>query len=83
MRSRSLAHKLSCINHLVQIDGAKQQWAKEKNKAANDVPTWNDLTPYLGTGHDTTIFVCPDGGIYTLGSMSETPKCSIPGHKLD
>jgi hypothetical protein len=83
MRSRSLAHQNSCINHLVQIDGAKQQWAKDNNKNSSDVPKWNDLKPYFGNGRDSTSFVCPDGGSYTLGKVSEAPKCSIPGHELN
>ena len=82
-RARSLAHTNSCINHLAQIDGAKQQWAKDNNKNANDVPTWNDLGPYMGRGRDSMILVCPDGGIYTLARVQEAPKCSIPGHVLN
>ena len=35
MRARSLAHTSNCINHLAQIDGAKQMWAKENNKNPN------------------------------------------------
>ena len=82
MRARSLAHTNWCINHLVGIDVAKQQWAKENKKGPNDVPTWNDLTPYLGKGA-STILVCPDGGTYTLGRVADAPKCSIPGHVLN
>jgi hypothetical protein len=26
--------------------------------------------------------VCPAGGIYTIGAVSNAPACSIPGHKL-
>ena len=25
---------------------------------------------------------CPAGGLYTLGSVSEKPRCSIPGHTI-
>lgn len=26
--------------------------------------------------------VCPEGGVYTIGSIDEKPKCSISGHVL-
>jgi hypothetical protein len=79
MRARTMADMNTCLNHLQQIDGAKQLWAKEHNKNANDIPTWNDLKPYLGLPFP----VCPDGGIYTLGRVADAPKCSIPGHYLN
>ena len=82
VRARSVAHLNTCINHLQQIDGAKQMWAKENNKGPSDVPTWNDLTPYLGNG--TSMFlVCPDGGTYTPGRVADAPKCSFPNHRLN
>jgi hypothetical protein len=34
-----------CINNLRQIDGAKQQWALEKQKGTNDVPSATDISP--------------------------------------
>jgi chromosome segregation ATPase len=73
------ANTTACINNLRQIDVAKAQWALEKNKAPTDVPTVQDLTPYLKEG----IFpVCPDGGTYAINSMSDPPTCSITGHVL-
>jgi len=35
-------------NSLVYLDRAKYQWAPEKNKSEDAVPTLDDLTPYLG-----------------------------------
>jgi hypothetical protein len=77
VKARDTAQANTCINHLRQIDGAKQQWALEKGKQATDVPTWDDLKPYLGT-----IPHCPAGGTYTIGIVSNAPTCSIPGHAL-
>jgi len=37
----------SCVNNLRLLDGAKQQWALEKHKGTNDVPTMADLVPYM------------------------------------
>ena len=73
------AQRAACINNLRQIDAAKQQWALEYNKSATDVPTLNDLLPYLKDG----IFpACPAGGLYSINAMSESPTCSVPGHVL-
>jgi hypothetical protein len=35
-------------NSLFYLDQAKQQWATDKNKSENAVPTFADLAPYLG-----------------------------------
>jgi hypothetical protein len=71
----------SCLNHLRQIDGMKQQWAQANRKESSDVPTWADLESYLGSPH-AKIPTCPKGGIYKIGAVGEAPTCSIPGHKL-
>lgn len=69
----------ACINSLRQIDGAKQQWALEKNKTGDAVPTVRDLLPYLKDG----IFpVCPAGGAYSLNTVDAIPTCTIQGHAL-
>jgi len=70
----------TCINNLRLIDGAKQQWALEKNKTANDTPQPQDLLPYIG--RNGVFPQCPGGGRYTLNAVSIAPTCSIPGHTL-
>jgi hypothetical protein len=67
-----------CINNLRQIDGAKQQWALEKQKGTNDVPSVSDISAYL----HQEIPKCPVGGVYTLGQVGGSPRCSIAGHVL-
>jgi hypothetical protein len=62
------------------IDAAKQQWALEKNKTANDIPQPQDLLPYFGP--NAQLPQCPGGGRYTLNAVSIAPTCSIPGHML-
>ncbi len=69
-----------CVAHLKQIEGAKATWALEHRKQPTDVPTDSDLF-----GTNRYIFVkpkCPAGGNYTLGAVSENPRCSIPSHTL-
>jgi len=73
------ANAAACIANLRLIDSAKQQWALDKNKDPNSVPTEQDLLPYFKDG----VFpVCPDGGAYSLNSMAEAPACTIAGHVL-
>lgn len=68
-----------CIANLRLIYAAKQAWALEKNKTDADTPTEQDLLPYIKGG----VFpVCPSGGVYTIGSVSQVPTCSISSHVL-
>ena len=78
-QARVAANANACINNLRLLDAAKQQWALDKNKAAEAVPTSQELLPYLKDG----IFpVCPDGGVYSLNAVGEIPACSVQGHVL-
>jgi hypothetical protein len=84
--------KNACINNLRQIDGAKHQWALEhENEAATNIPTWKNVTPYLGRGVAGSLdFVyCPKdttkqcSNSYVLGDIKTSPKCKInPDHIL-
>lgn len=80
VKARATAQENTCINNLRMIDGAKQQWALEKNKKTGDVPTEDDLMPYLGQNGQFP--KCPQGGTYTIGAIGEAPTCSVPGHVL-
>jgi hypothetical protein len=71
-----------CISNLRLIDSAKQQWALENHGQIFDTPTMEDLKKYMGHALDGELPVCPDGGVYTPGTMGEKPTCSIPGHVL-
>jgi hypothetical protein len=68
-----------CIANLRLIDGAKQQWALEKQKPSGALLTAADLAPYLRTN---TLPACPAGGVYTLNPIGFPPMCNIPGHAL-
>jgi methyl-accepting chemotaxis protein len=72
------AQRNACINNLREIYAAKQEWALENNKTIGDLPTAQDLAPYLPNGFP----VCPSGGTYTIGAVGQLPTCSIPGHVL-
>jgi hypothetical protein len=74
---RTFIAQTSCINNLRQLEGAKLQWQSEKHKTTNDIPTLQDITPYLHLR-----IVCPEGGTYTIGRLGEPPKCSIGGNHV-
>ena len=78
-KAKQKAQTVNCVNNLRQIDYAKQAWAREQKKEANDLPTMSDLQPYLPNNKFPT---CPTGGVYTINSVSTTPECSNPKHVL-
>jgi hypothetical protein len=77
VKARATSQENACINNLRQIDAAKNEWALEKGKTTSDIPTREDLLPYLSKWP-----VCPAGGTYTIGPVSVKPTCSIPSHEL-
>jgi hypothetical protein len=77
VKARATSQQNACINNLRQLDAAKNEWALEKGKKEGDIPTQEDLLPYLRKWP-----VCPAGGTYTINAIGEQPTCSIPGHKL-
>jgi hypothetical protein len=80
LKSRLELRKKSCINNLLQMDGASVSWALEHSKKLGD-----DVDPAGIFGTDKYIRVppkCPSGGTYTLGPLGVGPKCSFPEHTL-
>jgi hypothetical protein len=68
-----------CRNNLQAIVELKNQWAVERNKTTNDIPTWDDLRPYFPDRWSNNIPTCPDGGVYNIGRIGAPPTCSIGG----
>ena len=69
-----------CYINLRLMTEAKATWAFEHKKLPGDVPQDAEL---FGKGRFIVQKpVCPKGGTYTLGTVNEEPKCSIPGHTL-
>ncbi len=73
VKARATAQKNSCIANLKQIDGAKQQWAVEAKQAATATPT--DAQIFAPDLYIRNKPLCPIGGTYTLGAVSEVPTC--------
>jgi hypothetical protein len=77
----------ACINNLRQIDAAENQFALEHHLTNGDAINFpNDLTPYIKLNSAGKIPGCPQGGIYHIGKVGETPTCSlsnaVPPHVL-
>ena len=75
LRSRTAAHKSSCINNLRQIDSAIQQWATEHRKPQNATVDFSDISPYLKGA-----VMCPSGGTsfsdsYMISTVEDLPTC--------
>jgi hypothetical protein len=80
IRARSETASNGCVNYLRQVDAVKQQWAMDYKKTTNDVPTWEDLSPYLPRWEQRSLNkLCPKGGIYVIGPVGKRPACSIGG----
>ncbi len=75
----AVLNQSTCLNNLRLIDGAKQQWALEKNKGSADRPSVRELLPYL---KDNVFPICPAGGIYFINAIEDLPTCSVRGHNL-
>jgi hypothetical protein len=74
IRARSTSASNACAIHLRQIEGAKEHWVVENRKTTNDIPSWDDIRPYLG--HEE-VPRRPDGGTYILGRVGDLPRCSL------
>lgn len=80
-RARQTAQAKSCQHNLKQLSGAKERWAMDNQKGADDTPAMSDLVvPGLYLKNTPA---CPNGGTYTIGRLSETPTCSIAGSAGD
>ncbi len=80
VKARNSAQHNFCINNLRMLDGAKQSWALEQHKTAEDEPSPKDLAPYLRT--DFSQLHCPQGGRYSINKVGQLPTCSVPNHVL-
>ena len=74
LRANQQSHLSSCRENLLKIDGAKEQWALEFNKARGAEVKLEELC-----GPDKYLYrtpVCPRGGEYIVGKIGEDPQCT-------
>jgi hypothetical protein len=81
--TRTTSAPNACINNLRLIDGAKQQWAREKGKGPEDTPAFSDIQPYLGRGKGGMPPTCPVDSnnnftsSYSINSVATKPTCKM------
>ena len=78
IKARSTSAANACVNNLRQIDAAANQFALEHcltNGAPINFP--DDLTPFIKLNSAGKISGCPQGGIYHISKVGETPTCSL------
>ena len=80
VRARVAAQTTSCINNLLAMNGAKEQWALEHRSVDGAVPADSELFGddlYLGKKPS-----CPARGTYQINGVGSDPLCSVQGHTL-
>jgi hypothetical protein len=78
IKARSTTAANACVNNLRQIDAAANEFALEKNlKAGEKINFPNNLTPYIKLNSQGKIPPCPQGGIYSIKKVGDTPTCSL------
>jgi hypothetical protein len=88
IKARSTSAMNPCINNLRQIDAAANEFALEHSKTNGEAINYpDDLTPYIKLNKDGKIPPCPQGGIYSIKKVGDTPTCSLgttvtPAHVL-
>lgn len=79
VRARTVGSRVSCWFNLSQINSATMYWASQQQPAPKGSPTWDDLASRL---EHTGPLLCPQGGVYTLGTANTPPTCTLPDHHL-
>jgi prepilin-type N-terminal cleavage/methylation domain-containing protein len=79
-KARDTARNKLCIENLVQIESAKQQWGLDYNKGDGDLPTRSDLIGIAS--YIRTLPECPGGGTYDIKPIGTSATCTISGHNL-
>jgi general secretion pathway protein G len=76
--ARQNAQARACINNLVKIDGAADQFALEQGKKTGDPIRFPaDLTPYIKLNAAGSLPGCPAGGTYSDNTVGGQPQCSL------
>jgi prepilin-type N-terminal cleavage/methylation domain-containing protein len=75
--AREKSQATTCRHILKEILGAKERWAMDHSKDAEDEPALAELAKpgvYL-----RGMPVCPSGGDYKVGKLAELPECNVGG----
>ncbi|MDB6025956.1 MAG: hypothetical protein JWM68_2179 [Verrucomicrobiales bacterium] len=77
-RRYKVEHARACISNLMQIDGAKLQWAIETSQPTNAAPSREQVALYILGGFPK----CSSGGTYEIKAINVNPTCTITNHVL-
>ena len=77
IKARESSRAKTCVANLRQVEAAKEQWAMEMKKGANDTPGWADLVG--ANAYMKAQPSCPSGGAYTINDVATDPTCSTGG----
>jgi prepilin-type N-terminal cleavage/methylation domain-containing protein len=79
LRARETSRARSCQENLTKIDGAKEQYALDRNLAHNAAISggWTDLVG--GTNYLKSQPTCSAGGTYTMNAIGTAPTCNYVG----
>ena len=78
IKARSASSSNPCINNLRQIDAAANEFALEHHLTnGSPINFPDDLTPYIKLTKDGKIPPCPQGGVYSIKKVGDTPTCSL------
>jgi type II secretory pathway pseudopilin PulG len=73
IKARESSQRWVCVGRLQQIQKAKMDWLFTVGANLSATPTTNDLVKFL----NTNALICPSGGTYTIGQVSNSPTCSF------
>jgi prepilin-type N-terminal cleavage/methylation domain-containing protein len=77
VKQRATAQANMCINNLIRIEAAANQFALETGKKNGDPINFpGDLLPYVKP-QAGIMPPCPAGGIYLMPSVGAFPSCSL------
>src|SRR4051812_41879377 len=81
LRPRAISADSACVANLESLKSAKQNWQTAAKRRLDCRPTEEELFGPLWT---SSMPVCPGGGIYNIGSVSEDPTCTLggPAHSI-
>lgn len=72
--------KKICISQLREIDGANEEWAMANGKRDGDEVELAGLIELLKAKKPT---MCPQGGLYWIGTVGAVSRCAIAEHNLE
>jgi prepilin-type N-terminal cleavage/methylation domain-containing protein len=80
VKARTVSRNRACQENLSKIDGAKEQWALETNKA--EAAACDLATDLVASAYLKKTPTCPESGDYTANAVGADPVCSIGGEHV-